>query len=78
MFLGLPQQVVAGVEHVLGVIEFAGDRILDVVDQFEDVAAGNHAPRRHGHPAGLLDDGAQLVERFKNSVHGAILQTRRL
>ena len=78
VFLGLAQQRVTGVQDILGVIEFAGNGVLDVVDQLQHVAPGNHATRRHRHPAGLLDDGAQFVERFKNSVHGPILQTRRL
>ena len=52
----------------------AGDRVLDVVDQFQHVTARHHATGRHRNPAGLLDDGTQFVESFKNSVHGATLQ----
>ena len=74
MLLGLAQQRVPGVEDVLRVVEFAGDRVLDVVDQLEDVAAGHHAACRHRHAAGFFDDRAQLVERFKYSVHGNTLQ----
>ncbi len=70
MLLGLAQQLVAGVQHVLGVVEFAGDGVLDVVDQLEHVAARDHATCRHRHAAGLFDDRAQLIERFKYSVHG--------
>ena len=77
MLLGVAQHRIAGVEHILGVVEFAGDRVLDVVDQFEDVAAGHHAARRHRHAARLFDDGTQFVERFKYSVHGATLQAIR-
>ena len=65
---------VAGVEHVLGVVEFAGDGVLDVVEQLEHVAAGHHAARRHRHAAGFFDDRAELVERLKYSVHGNTLQ----
>ena len=74
MLLGLAQQRVASVQHVLGVIEFAGDGVLDVVDQLEDVSAGHHAACRHRHAAGFFDNRAQLVERFKYSVHGNTLQ----
>ena len=74
MLLGLAQHPVARVEHVLGVVELAGDRVLDVVDQLEHIAAGHHAARRHRHAAGFFDDRAQLVERFKYSVHGNTLQ----
>ena len=74
MLLGLVQQLVTGVEHVLRVVEFAGDGVLDVVDQFEHVAAGHHTTCRHRHAAGFFDNRAQLVERFKYSVHGNTLQ----
>ncbi len=73
MLLGLPQQLVAGVQHVLGVVEFAGDGVLDVVDQFQHVAARHDAAGRHRHAAGLFDDRTQFIERFKNSVHGDTL-----
>lgn len=71
VLLGVTQHGVAGVQHILGVVEFAGDGVLDVVDEFEDVAPGYHAARRHRHAARLFDDGTQLVERFKYSVHSA-------
>ncbi len=74
MLLGVAQQRVTRVEDVLGVVELTGYRILDVVDQLEDIAAGHHAARRHRHAAGFFDNRAQLVERFKNSVHGNTLQ----
>ncbi len=74
VILGFAQQRVTGVEDVLGVVELAGYRVLDVVDQLEDIAAGHHAACRHRHAAGFFDDRAQLVERFKNSVHGNTLQ----
>ncbi len=74
MLLGLAQQRVAGVEHVLRVVELAGNRVLDVVDQLQDIAAGHHASGRHRHAARFFDNRAQLVERFKNSVHGNTLQ----
>jgi hypothetical protein len=54
--------------------ELAGDRVLDVVDQLQDVAARHHTAGGHRHTAGLFNDRAQFVERFKNSVHGDILQ----
>jgi hypothetical protein len=56
---------VPGVQDVLGVVELAGDRVLDVVDQFEHVAARHHAARRHRDAAGLFDDRTQFIERFK-------------
>ena len=74
MLLGVAQHRVAGVEHVLGVVEFAGDGVLDVVEQLENVAAGHHAAGRHRHATGFFDDRAELVERLEYSVHGNILQ----
>ena len=74
VLLGLAQQRVPGVENVLGIVEFAGDGVLDVVDQLEDIAAGHHAAGRHRHAAGFFHNRAQLVERFKYSVHGNTLQ----
>ena len=70
MLLGLVQQLVTGVQHVLGIVEFAGDGVLDVVDQLEHVATRDHTTCRHGDAAGLFHDRAQLIERFKYSVHG--------
>jgi len=72
VILGLLQHRVAGVEHVLRVVQLAWDGVLDVVDQFQDVAARNHAAGRHRNTTGFFDDGAQFIERFKNSVHGAL------
>ena len=74
MLLGLAQQRVASVQDILGVIEFAGDGVLDVVDQLEDITAGHHAARRHRHAARFFHNRAQLIERFKYSVHGNTLQ----
>ncbi|BBZ27832.1 hypothetical protein MMAD_21270 [Mycolicibacterium madagascariense] len=73
MILCLAQHLVAGVEDVLRVVEFAGDGVLDVVEQLEHVASGHHAAGRHRHTAGFLDDGSELVERFEYSVHGNTL-----
>jgi hypothetical protein len=67
------QQRVAGVEHVLGVVQLTRDRVLDVVDKFEHVTAGHHAARGHRYASSFLDNGAQFVERLKNSVHGKTL-----
>ena len=62
--------VVIAAAYVLGVVEFARDRILDVVDQFEDIPARHDTTRGHRHTAGLFNDRAHLIEGFKNSVHG--------
>jgi len=72
--LRVTQHRVAGVEHVLGVVEFSRDRVLDVVEKLEDVAAGHDAACGHRDSTGLLDDRAELIERLKYSVHGNILQ----
>jgi hypothetical protein len=74
VLLGVAQQRVARVEDVLGIIELAWYCVLDVVDQLEDVATGHHAAGRHRHAAGFFDNRAQLIERFKYSVHGNTLQ----
>ena len=74
MLLGLAQQRVTCVEDILGVVEFARNSVLDVVDQLEDIAARDHAACRHWHAARFFDNRAQLVERFKYSVHGNTLQ----
>ena len=73
MRLRLVQQRVAGVEHVLGVVQLTRDRVLDVVDQFEHVAPRDNAARGHGNATSFLDNGTQFVERLKNSVHGNTL-----
>jgi hypothetical protein len=70
VLFGLAEQCVASIEHVLGVVEFARNRVLDVIDQLEDITAGHHAAGRHGHTARFFNNGAQLIERFKYSVHG--------
>ena len=74
MLLGLVEQRVTRIQHILGVVEFTGDRVLDVIDQFQHVPAGDDAAGGHWHTAGLFDNRAQLIERFKYSVHGATLQ----
>lgn len=74
VLLGLAQQRVAGIEHVLCVVEFTGNGVLDVVDEFEHIPARDDAAGGHRHTARFFDDRAELVERFKNSVHGNILQ----
>ena len=71
--LGLVQQRVAGVEDVLGVVQLTRNCVLDVIDQFEHVTTRDHAARGHRHATSFLDNGAQLVERLKNSVHGNTL-----
>src|SRR6185312_5311205 len=71
--LGVLQHGIAGVQHVLGVVQFARNRVLDVVDQLQYVTAGHHAAGRHRDAAGFFDDGAQFVQRFKNSIHGRAL-----
>ncbi len=73
MRLSLVQQRVAGIEHVLSVVELTRDGVLDVVDQFQHVATGHDAARGHRHATSFLDNSAQLVERLKNSVHGNTL-----
>ena len=70
MLIGLVQQRIARVQHILCIVEFARDGVLDVVDQLEHVAAGHHATSSHRDAAGFFDDRAQLIERFKYSVHG--------
>ena len=74
VFLGLVEQRVASVQHVLGIVEFAGDGVLDVIDKFQHIAARDDTAGSHRHTAGLFDYCAQFVERFKYSVHGATLQ----
>jgi len=74
VLLGLAEHAVAGVKHVLGVVELTGDGVLDVVYQLEHVTTGHHAPSGHRHAAGFFHDCAELVERLKYSVHGNTLQ----
>ena len=71
--LRVMQHRIARVQDVLGVVQFAGNRILDVVDQFQHVTAGHDATGCHRHATGFFDNGAQLVQRFKDSVHGHTL-----
>ena len=73
MRLGVVQHRIARIQHVLGVVELAGDRVFDVVDQLQHIAARHHTAGRHRHAAGFFDNGAQFVQRFKDSVHGHTL-----
>jgi hypothetical protein len=74
VLLGLAQQRVPSVQDILGIVELAGDGVLDVVDQLQDVTAGHHTTRRHRHAARFFHNRAQLIERLKYSVHGNTLQ----
>ena len=74
VLFGLVEQRVSCVQDVLSIVELTGDRVLDVVDQFQHITARDDAAGGHRHTAGLFDYRAQLVERFKYSVHGATLQ----
>jgi hypothetical protein len=71
--LGVVQHRIARIQHVLGVIQLTRDRIFDVVDQLQHVTAGHHTTGSHGHTAGFFDNGAQFIQRFKDSVHGHTL-----
>ena len=66
---GVVDELVTPVEHVLGVVQLAGQRLPDVVQQFEHLAARDHAVRGHRQAPRLLDDGDQRVERFEDPVH---------
>ena len=75
-----PTHLIAG---VLGIAIVAGTFLIvlpevasyaSVIDQFQHVPAGDDAAGGHWHTAGLFDNRAQLIERFKYSVHGATLQ----
>ena len=74
MLLGLVEHRVPCIQHILGIVELAGDRVLDVIDQFQHITARDDTAGSHRHTAGLFDYCAQLIERFKYSVHGATLQ----
>jgi len=69
-------QLVALIEDVLRVVEVAGDGVLDVVEQFEHVASGDHATRSHRHTARFFDDGAQFIQRFEYPVHSYLTPRR--
>ncbi len=70
LLAGGVDQVVALVEDVLGVVDLRGQRVADVVKEFEHVSPGHDAAGRHRDAARLLDDGHELVERLENPVHG--------
>ena len=55
LLLGLGDDLVAAVEHVLRVVQLARERLADVVEQLEDVAARDDAVRGHRQTARLLD-----------------------
>ena len=69
MIGGVAEHVLALVEHVLGVVELARNRVLDVVEQFEDIATRHDTAGRHGNTSCLFDDGHEFVESFKYPVH---------
>ena len=68
---GVVDELVAAVQHVLRVVQLAGQRLADVVEQLKHVAAGDDAVRGHRDPSRLLDHGDQRVEGFEDPVHGA-------
>lgn len=69
MLAGVADERVALVEHVLRVVELAGDGVLDVVEQFQHVAARDDTACGHRHTPCLFDDRDQLVESLKYPVH---------
>ena len=69
LLLGLGDDLVAAVEHVLGVVQLARERLADVVEQLEDVAARHDAVRGHRQTAGLLDQRDERVQRLEDPVH---------
>ena len=73
---GVVDQLVAPVQHVLGVVQLAGQRLPDVVEQLQHLAARHDAVRGHRQAPRLLDDGDQRVERFEDPVHAPILSPR--
>ena len=70
---GVVDELVAAVQHVLRVVQLAGQRLADVVEQLKHVAAGDDAVRGHRDPSRLLDHGDQRVEGFEDPVHAPIL-----
>ena len=66
---GITDQRVTLVEDILRVVELAGDGVLDVVEEFQHVAARHDAPGGHRHTPRLFDDRDQLVESLKYPVH---------
>jgi hypothetical protein len=67
--LGLADDLVLAVEHVLGVVELAGDRVADLVEQFERITPGHDAVGGHRDAPGLLEDRDQLVKSLEHPVH---------
>lgn len=66
---GVTDQLVAVVQHVLGVVEFTGNGVAHIVEQFENIAAWDHTAGGHGHTACLFDNRDKFVERLENPVH---------
>ena len=60
--VGVVDDLVAAVQDVLGVVELAGKRLADVVEQLEHVTARHDAVRGHRDAPSLLDDRDQRVE----------------
>ncbi|GAA3689523.1 hypothetical protein GCM10022238_02890 [Gordonia hankookensis] len=69
MLPGIADERIPLIEHVLGVVELTWDGVLDVVEEFEDIASWNDAARSHRDASRFLDNRDEFVERFKNPVH---------
>ncbi|GAA1462815.1 hypothetical protein GCM10009619_38700 [Williamsia maris] len=69
MLAGVTDQLVALVEDILGVVEFRGDRVLHVVEEFQHITAWDDAAGGHGDATRLLDDRTQFVQSFEYSIH---------
>ncbi len=65
----VPDELVAMVQNVLRVVQFRRQRVADVVEQIQYVAARDHAARGHRDTACFLDDRDQLVECLEYAVH---------
>lgn len=66
---GITDEGIALVENILRIVEFAGDRILDVVKKSEHISARHDAASRHRKASRLLDDSDKFVQSFKYAVH---------
>jgi len=58
------------VQHVLRVVQLAGQGLAELVEQVEHVAPRYHAVGGHRQAACFLDHRDQRVERFEDPVHG--------
>src|SRR5699024_12848680 len=62
---------IALIQHGLRSVQLRRERVAQLVEEHQHVAARHHAMRRHRDAIGLLDGLVEFIEGFKDAVHAA-------